>query len=606
MGEYDSVATSVLYASSVVLTSPDGVTWTNKSSDASKLFFSLTWTGSQFVAAAYPGVGVSPDGVTWTFHPTTRQLSKIQWTGDKLVGVYSGRNYVGISNDAATWTFDTMPNYNFGPLIPRLLDVTAHADTIVAIGDGWICTSYDNGKNWETDFYEPSSPEVQYEFNSIVWAKNQFVAVGNYSNYDLNWFGGCEVTSCLDTIITCDSNGCAPSGTVMGWSDRSITRPVSADLYSVASSGARLVAVGAGGTIITSQDGMDWENRSDTNVTKQSLLSVIWSGGKFLAVGDKGAVIASLDGITWKSASSGVTDLLKSVAWTGKQFVAVGGSWSGDLTENYDRVLTSPDGITWTDRGQPGEGIWNSVIWTGAQLVAAGEYDNWATPYSSVVYTSPDGVTWTDQNARYQYTGLYSSAYNGATFVAVGGAAGHCALVSTDGIKWVDGGLPTGSYFRSVIWANNQFLATGDKGKIATSPDGSKWTLQTSNSGSILYSAATIGSLYVVVGSEGTILTSLFGNSTVLPRAIASKTAPPILMIRISGDRILLNLNGVKQGGNVTFEIFNASGKCLRQTSQCVTTPAFSLPLNGLASGRYFLRAEAIGKKVMFPFVIEK
>jgi hypothetical protein len=110
----------------------------------------------------------------------------------------------------------------------------------------------------------------------------------------------------------------------------------------------------------------------------------------------------------------------------------------------------------------------------------------------------------------------------------------------------------------------------------------------------------------VVVGSEGTILTSLFRNSAVLPRAIASRTAPLISMTRISGSRISINLNGVKQGGNITFEIFNASGKCLRQTSQCAATPAFCLPLNGLASGKYFLQAEAKGKKAMFPFVIEK
>jgi hypothetical protein len=59
-----------------------------------------------------------------------------------------------------------------------------------------------------------------------------------------------------------------------------------------------------------------------------------------------------------------------------------------------------------------------------------------------------------------------------------------------------------------ITWINNQFIATGDMGKLVTSPDGNSWTLQNTGVSSMLRGIAGSGSLYVVVGSNNTIISS--------------------------------------------------------------------------------------------------
>jgi hypothetical protein len=595
----------------VKITSADGITWNDDSSDTTNVYSSIAWTGSQFVAADNGKIITSPDGVTWTSHTTRYPLSVVRWTGKTIIGI-SGPGYfdnkIAYSNDGASWKFDTLPNYNAVKGHPY--DVAAHGDTIVAAGyAGGICMSYDNGATWKIRLYTPySTVEDNFVFSSIACTDGQFILVGSYSNHSRGMYGGCAVTSCAGDITAIDSNGAVVvMGTFLDWKDRTVSGPILGDLHSVTSTGAQIVAVGDYGTILTSQDGIVWANRSDTGITKQPLWSVLWSGTKFVAVGDEGTVVTSKDGITWTKALSGTTDLLKSVAWTGKQFVAVGGSFSGNSELNYDRVLTSPDAITWTDRGQPGDGIWNSVIWTGSQLMAVGEYRNSSTPYSSVVYTSPDGVTWTDQDARFQYMGLSSVACDGHMFVAVGGSASHLSLASSDGLKWADGGLGSGTYYYyCVVWANNRFVSVGKYGRIETYSIDSTWELHNPVIGTTLYSVTCTGTQFVAVGANGTIITSPLDNSAINTPAIPSRTAEHISVTRLPGNRITIRISGIDQAGSATFQVFDVFGKCLQQTVRSMSAPEDGLPLNDLASGRYFLRVKFQGTTLTCPFLFAK
>jgi len=48
-----------------ILTSPDGIAWTRRTSSAN--LDGVTWTGTQLAAVGVGGaVATSPDGVTWT------------------------------------------------------------------------------------------------------------------------------------------------------------------------------------------------------------------------------------------------------------------------------------------------------------------------------------------------------------------------------------------------------------------------------------------------------------------------------------------------------------------------------------------------------------
>ncbi|MEO8235611.1 MAG: hypothetical protein ABI549_09380, partial [Flavobacterium sp.] len=69
---------SVIYAngkfvavgSNIVMTSPDGITWTTRTAAANNNWNSVTYGNSLFVAVSNSGTGnrvmTSPDGITWT------------------------------------------------------------------------------------------------------------------------------------------------------------------------------------------------------------------------------------------------------------------------------------------------------------------------------------------------------------------------------------------------------------------------------------------------------------------------------------------------------------------------------------------------------------
>ena len=82
------------------------------------------------------------------------------------------------------------------------------------------------------------------------------------------------------------------------------------------------IAVGYGGTILTSADGITWTSRDSGTTT--ILSEVTYGNGTFIAVGYGGTILTSADGITWTSRTSGTTHGLNGVAYGNGTFIAVG------------------------------------------------------------------------------------------------------------------------------------------------------------------------------------------------------------------------------------------------------------------------------------------
>jgi hypothetical protein len=73
----------------MILSSADGEAWQDQLVDRT-LDFSLAWTGKQYVVVGYPGVILtSPDGLTWTrrLSQTEFALNSVAWNGNLLVAV---------------------------------------------------------------------------------------------------------------------------------------------------------------------------------------------------------------------------------------------------------------------------------------------------------------------------------------------------------------------------------------------------------------------------------------------------------------------------------------------------------------------------------------
>jgi len=157
--------------SGVIVTSPDGVTWTNRSPASKPEFHGVVWAGSQAVVVGLEGnVLTSPDGITWTSRKpgTVSELQTVVWTGNQLV-VAGENGLILTSPDGIGWTSTGLgQQYN-------LRGIAWTGAQIVAVGPGKMIFTSPDGSNWT------SRNLGQYLFmNSVTWAGDQVVAVGNY------------------------------------------------------------------------------------------------------------------------------------------------------------------------------------------------------------------------------------------------------------------------------------------------------------------------------------------------------------------------------------------------------------------------------------------
>jgi len=197
----------------VVISSVDGAAWSvqyNSSNCQGGACASPTqlsrviWTGTQFIAVGmerpvgsamvYALVLTSPDGVTWTkrapralsisdewSHPNQRWITSIAWSGSLLVLPSIDNNWepvVWTSSDAETWTLGRDLTNDVVWSMP-FVDVTWGNGRFVAVdgpafgGDSPMFTSVD-GFRWQPDTTIPNLPMM----NAVTSKPGEFVAVG--------------------------------------------------------------------------------------------------------------------------------------------------------------------------------------------------------------------------------------------------------------------------------------------------------------------------------------------------------------------------------------------------------------------------------------------
>jgi len=263
-------------------------------------------------------------------------------------------------------------------------------------------------------------------------------------------------------------------------------------LGGVSWTGSQFVAVGEGGTIVTSPDGITWTLQASGTPNQ---LAAVGASGTRLVVTESNStmVLTSPDGVTWTSRpTSNSVQSLGGVAGSGTQFVVV-----GTTTTFAGAVLTSPDGVSWTAQDAGVSSGLSGVVWSGTQFVAVG----------GAIATSPDGVTWTERTNPYPGEFLSSVAWSGTQFVAAAGS--HAAiLTSPDGVTWTLQGCAVGYGFLGVAASHDTIVTVGFPQGIVTSSDGGDCVLNPI-ADPVTFSAATwSGTQFVVVGAYGMILTS--------------------------------------------------------------------------------------------------
>ncbi len=261
--------------------------------------------------------------------------------------------------------------------------------------------------------------------------------------------------------------------------------------------GSAYVAVGAGGAMYSSADGISW---APLNFATSTNLNGVAHFTNYLVVGDGGLVLLSNDTVTWTPQTSNTTQNLNAIARSGTLNVAVG---------NNGTIITSTDGLTWTPATASG---------TTQHLYAVGILGTkWiAVGAAGTIVTSTDGLTWTAV-ASGVTADLYAVEYgatttsegistgSGVSYVA--GGAGGVIVTSADAVTWAAQTLPGGKTIRGLT-IGLQFVAVGAEGKIFKSTDALTWTAATSASTKDLASVAYSLNGMVAVGAGGANLVS--------------------------------------------------------------------------------------------------
>jgi hypothetical protein len=492
-----------------VISSPDGVTWTTQTCSMSESLSGIAYGNGAFVVVGTGGtILTSADGVTWTERSsgTWHDLVGITYGNGTFVavgsvwGYYSGGSVILTSPDGVNWTERT------SGITEGLAAVTYGNNTFVAVGWKFAIVTSPDGVNWTK---QSSGTGGTYGWTAVTYANNLFVATGNtpgvlssiHTSPDgVTWtyragfrplYG---VAYGSDTFVAV-GDGAGSTYAVTSSDGIAWTRGANATGLAVTYGNGKFVAVGLGGSILTSPDGVAWTDRKVAMTLYGSDgLAIIYAGGTFVLGGSN--IFTSPDGVTWTQRASGSGS---GIAYGNGTFVAVGSN-----------TFTSPDGVTWTPR-QSGTGIRLSDITYGnGQFVAVGYDKN--DDYSATILTSPDGVAWT-KKAPGTADSLWGIIYGNGMFVAVG--PGGTVLTSPDAVTWTTRVSGTGDDLRAVAYGNNVFVAVGgnEGATILTSPDGVTWNRKSWITYGQLHGITYANDTFVTVGDYSTILVSADGQT---------------------------------------------------------------------------------------------
>ncbi len=231
-------------------------------------------------------------------------------------------------------------------------------------------------------------------------------------------------------------------------------------LWGITFGAEQFVAVGDGGSILTSATGLTWSPQNSGTI--QRLRSVVWGDGVFVAVGDSGTILSSEDGTNWTTRiCPGISGTLWEVAYGQGQFVTIAGT---------TLAATSVDGTNWTAY-PAGTSLDGSCITYGRGLflVESGAKTNSA---------SLNGTNWFPLLSGAQKS-LYTMTFANGTFVALDHDLN--SFTSTDGTNWIKrGSINPANLARPahIAYGGGHFVTVGG-GYIHYTRDAADWTAST-------------------------------------------------------------------------------------------------------------------------------
>lgn len=219
-------------------------------------------------------------------------------------------------------------------------------------------------------------------------------------------------------------------------------------------------------------DPLDNWHWSSPYPTGHGFSDIIFASGKFIAVGGGGTILTSTDGISWTTANSGTTVDFGRIIYANGIFVAFGSD---------GRVFSSPDGDKWEYSSLIPDGP--GPIEYGNGIIVAPRPSNSCIcefdpcppcpeliPYT--VHTSTDAIHWTatvKNSTDYGYPNITGFTYGNGLFLIV---TPEEISSSSDGVNWQ--GYPNSMGIREMFYCNDMFIGRNDS-SLLRSADGINW-----------------------------------------------------------------------------------------------------------------------------------
>jgi M6 family metalloprotease-like protein len=317
-------------------------------------------------------------------------------------------------------------NYNLSVVVSDMKGGTATAQRAVAVVD-------------PLDTWTLGSTGTTHDLSRLVYAKGRYLASNYWGESFLSWDG-----------ISWSAVGQAPD----------MDQPQFAFGANVFVAAGLRESANSQGQFAWSTDGRFWE-KGNFPQGIAPIRTVIFGEGRFLALGDGGSVLRSLDGITWTSTQVPGAPAFRELAWTGSAWIAIA---TNPVNNSPEVAWTSLDGLTWTQRSTLGKDI-HSLFSRNGVCYALG----W---YAGIKYSTDHGLTWEDAAlpAGTRWTTDLMAAAPDGTLICTANAMDEpgspgALLVSTDGRGWTrsNGNVALGDV-DALVFGNGQFYAVDDAG----------------------------------------------------------------------------------------------------------------------------------------------
>lgn len=305
----------------------------------------------------------SPNGVEWTLETNPAapsRLDDVAFGNGVFVAVGRLPKTVLSSPDGRTWT-------KHEPQVTGCQEVIFDGSRFLTLMSGGYIAVSTNGSTWT----QPSRVPVKNDVGGLAFGNGIHVQVG----YKKTGFPP-EVFS---------------SNNFTNWTPRD--SKLNENLMNVFFGQGLFIAVGQGGAMATSPDGVEW---TPLTVPHTGFIwDVALGGGHFAAAAQWGRMLTSTDGVNWTRRETGLDWHLTDVAYGNGTFVAVG--WDGQIVQSDAVATPEPGGslrIT-NCRRDPGQFSFkfNGVVGKSYTIEASADLNHWSAIASVPCVQTPASFT---------------------------------------------------------------------------------------------------------------------------------------------------------------------------------------------------------------------